>query len=264
MAAVEFTRLHGPIGLWIFGFMNILYLISLILKNSSIIDIFWGSGFVIIAWINFFKTMESVGPRDWLILILVTIWGLRLSAYVLWRNAGKGEDFRYAKWRREAGKKWWWLSYFQVFLLQGLIMWVLAAPITAAQLPSAEDSLTILDYVGVVVWGIGFVFEVIGDAQLAKFKSKRESRSQLLRTGLWRYTRHPNYFGDAVQWWGFYFLALASGSWWTILSPLWMTHLLVNVSGVAMLERTLAKNKPEYADYVQKTNAFFPWFPKKE
>lgn len=243
--------------------MSLLWVISLFLKNSSIVDIFWGTGFVFTSWITFSRTIETVGPRDWLILILVTIWGLRLSLYVLWRNAGKGEDFRYARWRKDAGESWWWKSYFKVFLLQGLIMWVIGAPLTSVQLPGAKDALGILDYIGAAGWGVGFFFETVGDAQLAKFKANRENRDQLLRTGVWRYTRHPNYFGDAAQWWGFYLIALASGAWWTFFSPIWMTFLLVKVSGVAMLERTLKKSKPGYKDYTKKTNAFIPWFPKK-
>ena len=262
MAALDFLRLHVPIGLWIMGLMSLLWVVSLFLKNSSIVDIFWGTGFVIISWITFFRTIETIGPRDWLIVVLVTIWGLRLSFYVLWRNAGKGEDFRYAKWRNEAGKSWWWRSYFKVFLLQGLIMWVVAAPLTAVQMPGVSDSLRILDFLGVFVWAAGFFFETVGDAQLAKFKANRENKGQLLRTGVWRYTRHPNYFGDAAQWWGFYLITVASGAWWTIISPILMTYLLVRVSGVAMLERTLKETKPDYKDYAEKTNAFFPWFPK--
>jgi len=262
VAAVEFLNLHIPVGFWILGFMSLLWVISLFLKNSSIVDIFWGTGFIITSWITFFRTIETVGPRDWLILILVTIWGLRLSFYVLWRNAGKGEDFRYAKWRTAAGDSWWWRSYFKVFILQGLIMWVVAAPLTAIQLPGAMDALGIMDFFGVAVWGIGFFFETVGDAQLAKFKANRVNKEQLLQHGVWRYTRHPNYFGDSAQWWGFYLIAFASGAWWTIFSPFLMTYLLVNVSGVAMLERTLRQTKPGYEDYVEKTNSFIPWFPK--
>jgi len=213
VAALDFLRLHVPIGLWIMGLMSLLWVVSLFLKNSSIVDIFWGTGFVITSWITFFRTIETIGPRDWLIVVLVTIWGLRLSFYVLWRNAGKGEDFRYAKWRNEAGKSWWWRSYFKVFLLQGLIMWVVAAPLTAVQMPGVSDSLRILDFLGVFVWAAGFFFETVGDAQLAKFKANRENKGQLLRTGVWRYTRHPNYFGDAAQWWGFYLITVASGAW---------------------------------------------------
>jgi steroid 5-alpha reductase family enzyme len=264
VAALEFFNIHGPLGLWILGLMSLLWVISLLLKNSSIVDIFWGTGFVIISWIAFVRTINTVGPRGWLIVILVTIWGLRLTLYVFWRNAGKGEDFRYAKWRKETGESWWWKSYFKVFLLQGFIMWVVAAPLTAIQVPGANDALGILDYVGSAVWGLGFFFETIGDSQLARFKRIRDNKGQLLRTGVWRYTRHPNYFGDSAQWWGFYLIALASGAWWTIVSPIWMTYLLVKVSGVAMLERTLEKTKPDYEDYVQKTNALIPWFPKKD
>ncbi len=264
LAALDFFQLHVPIGLWIFGAMTLLWVVSLSLKNSSIVDIFWGMGFVVSVWLLFILTSQSPGPRDWLIAILVTIWGCRLSIYVLWRNAGKGEDFRYAKWRREAGDSWWWRSYFKVFMLQGLIMWVVASPLTAIQLPGNVNTLGALDIIGTGLWAMGFFFEAVGDYQLSRFKAHRENKGKLLQSGLWRLTRHPNYFGDALQWWGFYLIAVSAGAWWTIFSPMLMTYLLLNVSGVAMLERTLKLDKPGYQSYVERTSAFVPWFPKDE
>lgn len=242
--------------------MIVLWIISLILQNSSIVDIFWGVGFVITVWIYFVLTPEGFITRKWLITALVTIWGLRLSLFILWRNWGKEEDFRYRAWREDAGPKWWWFSFFKVFLLQGFLMWVISAPLLAAQVNPAPARWIWLDSLGVLIWLLGFIFEAIGDWQLARFKANPENQGKLFTTGVWRYSRHPNYFGDAAQWWGFYLVALAAGGWWTVYSPILMTVLLRNVSGVAMLEKSLIHTKPGYQEYVQSTNAFFPWFPR--
>jgi steroid 5-alpha reductase family enzyme len=241
--------------------MILLWLLSLVLKNSSIVDIFWGIGFVVIAWLAF-----SLGggyiPRKQLVAVLVTMWGLRLALHIFFRNWGKGEDFRYAKWREENGPRWWWISFFQVFVLQGFLMWIISAPLLAAETSGFPVIVTPLDVIGVAVWMIGFIFEMIGDLQLMSFKQNPKNKGKLFTKGLWKYTRHPNYFGETVLWWGYYLIALASGSWWTIFSPVIMTYLLLKVSGVAMLERTM-KVKPGYEDYMRKTSAFFPWFPKR-
>ncbi|TET54987.1 MAG: DUF1295 domain-containing protein, partial [Anaerolineales bacterium] len=162
----------------------------------------------------------------------------------------------------EARAKWWWFSFFKVFLLQGLLMWIISAPLLAAQTSAAPAQLTLLDYSAIVVWSIGFLFEALGDMQLATFKADPASKGRVLNTGLWRYTRHPNYFGEAVQWWGYYLLALAAGGWWTAFSPILMTFLLVRVSGVALLERTL-KKRPGYREYVETTSAFVPRPPQR-
>lgn len=247
----------------ILGLMTFLWLVSLALKDASIVDIFWGTGFVITGWVYFAHTPDGFLTRKLILMAIVTLWGLRLSGYIARRNIGKGEDFRYQKWREEAGAAWWWRSFFKVFLLQGVLMWLISAPLLGAQIASGRDSLSLLDGLGVLVWVIGFIFEAAGDAQLAAFKKDPANKSKLLTNGVWRYTRHPNYFGDAAQWWGFYLLALANGGWWMIFSPLLMTYFLRNVSGVTMLEKTLKNTKPGYEEYVRTTNAFFPWFPKK-
>ncbi len=179
------------------------------------------------------------------------------------RNAGKGEDFRYQQWRAAAGAAWWWRSFFKVFLLQGILLWVISAPLLAAQISAQPGRLTWLDFGGAALWLVGFYFEALGDWQLARFKANPANKGRLLDSGLWRYTRHPNYFGDAVQWWGFYLVALAAGGWWTLFSPALMTLLLRRVSGVTMLEKTLKNSKPGYREYVERTNAFLPWFPRK-
>lgn len=255
--------IYANAALVILGLMIALWLISLLLKDSSIVDIFWGTGFVITAWFYFFLTPDGFAARKLLIVILTTIWGLRLSIHILLRNWGHGEDYRYQQWRQEAGSNWWWRSFFKVFLLQGALMWIISAPLLAAQSNPNPARLIWLDYLGAILWGIGFFFEAVGDWQLARFRANPDNKGKLLNTGLWRYTRHPNYFGDAAQWWGFYLIAAAAGGYWTIFSPIIMTLLLRRVSGVTMLEKSLKESKPGYKEYVETTNPFIPWFPRK-
>ena len=260
---MAFLQIYVIGALVILGFMTALWIISLILRNSSIVDIFWGTGFVIANWVYFALTPDGFPARKWLIVTLVTIWGLRLSLYILWRNWGKGEDFRYQKWREEAGGKWWWRSFFKVFLLQGFLMWIISAPLLAAQISATPARLTILDWVAIPAWAIGFFFEAVGDWQMARFKANPANKGQVLRSGVWRYTRHPNYFGEATMWWAYYLVAAAGGGFWTIFSPILMTTLLLRVSGVALLEKSLKETKPKYKDYIETTSAFIPWFPRK-
>jgi steroid 5-alpha reductase family enzyme len=250
-------------GFLVLCLMVVLWLISLTIKNSSIVDIFWGIGFVLIAWLTFALFPEGYLPRKVLSALLVTIWGLRLSIHIFLRNKGKGEDFRYQKWRNEAGSSWWYRSLFKVFLLQGILMWIISLPVVAAQV-SPKGPLNILDFFGLAVWIIGFYFEAAGDHQLARFKSNPENKGGVLNSGVWKYSRHPNYFGDAFQWWGFFLLALSAGYWWTVISPVIMTLLLIRVSGVALLEKTLKESKPGYREYVENTSAFIPLPPKKK
>lgn len=261
---MSFWEIYAILALVILGAMSLLWLVSLHLRDSSIVDIFWGIGFVLFVWGAFWLTPAGYLPRKALLSALVTVWGLRLAGHILLRNWGKPEDFRYAAWRAEAGASWWWRSYFKVFLLQGVILLVVAVPLLAAQWRADSPSLTWLDWLAVPLWLIGFLFEAGGDWQLLRFKSNPANQGKVLQSGFWRYTRHPNYFGDAVQWWAFYLLALANGGWWTIFSPLLMTYLLLRVSGVAMLEKSLEKAKPGYREYIETTSPFFPWFPKQE
>jgi steroid 5-alpha reductase family enzyme len=247
----------------ILGLMILLWLLSLALRNSSIVDISWGTGFVIVAWAAYLLTPDGLLPHRLLLAGLVTVWGLRLSAHILRRNWGKPEDFRYAAWRQESGRNWWWFSFFKVFLLQGILMWIISAPLIAGQVSSLPLRLGLLDVLGIVVWAIGFFFETVGDAQLARFKADPANQGKLLTTGLWRWTRHPNYFGDAAQWWGFYVVGAAAGAWWTVFSPFLMTLLLVRVSGVALLEKTLIQTKAGYREYARATSVFVPWFPRR-
>jgi steroid 5-alpha reductase family enzyme len=259
---MSFIEIYGIALLVILGCMTILWLISLRLKNSSIVDIFWGSGFVIANWVYFVLTPDGFPLRKWLIGVLVTVWGLRLSLHILRRNWDKPEDFRYQVWRKEAGTRWWWLSFFRVFLLQGILMWIISAPLLAAQRGAKPAHLILFDFLGVIVWGIGFFFEAVGDLQLARFKADPANKGKVMDRGVWRYTRHPNYFGDSAQWWGYYLMAAFAGGWWTIFGPILMTLFLLRVSGVALLEKTLEK-RPGYQEYIRKTSAFIPWFPRK-
>ncbi len=246
----------------IIGYMAILWIASLILRNASIVDIFWGLGFVMAGWVYFALT-DGFGPRKLLLMALVTVWGLRLSLYIFSRNRGKPEDFRYQKWRAENGARWWWVSLFQVFILQGLLMWLISSPLLKAQFDASPARLTLLDYAAVGVWAVGFFFEAVGDAQLARFKADPANKGRVLDRGVWRYTRHPNYFGDAAQWWAYGLIALGTPlGFLTLYAPLMMTFLLVRVSGVALLEKTLAVEKPQYRDYIERTSAFIPWFPR--
>jgi steroid 5-alpha reductase family enzyme len=242
--------------------MFLLWLISLARKDAGIVDMFWGIGFTAIAWMCFAIT-NGYPLRKLLISVLVTIWGLRLALHIFRRNHASGEDFRYRRMRARHGDRFALVSLFTVFGLQGLLMWIISLPIQVAQLAPVPDHLTRLDWLGVVVWVIGFVFESVGDWQLMRFKADQNNQAKVMARGLWAYTRHPNYFGDATLWWGLFLIALATpGSLWTIISPLVMTLLLMKVSGVALLEKSLVKTKPEYQDYIRRTSAFFPWIPK--
>ena len=245
------------------GIMTLLWVLSLVLKNSSIVDIFWGAGFVIFAWVAFFLTPEGYLGRKLLLTAVVTLWGLRLTIYILVRNWGKPEDFRYQAWRKQHGKKWWWYSFFQVFLLQGVLLTIIAAPLLAAQISPVPARLGVLDYIAILLWAIGFFFEAAGDWQLKRFKSDPANKGKVMDRGVWRYTRHPNYFGDATQWWAYYLIAASAGGWWTIFSPILMTTLLLRVSGVKLLEKTL-DTRPGYKEYAERTSEFIPWFPRKK
>lgn len=243
--------------------MLVLWVASLALKNASIVDIFWGAGFALIAIITFTQT-NGYPTRKLLITSMAVVWGLRLSIHIGWRNHGKGEDFRYQAMRKRIGERFALVSLFTVFGLQGVLMWVVSLPLQVAQMSREPDRLTWLDFFGVVVWAVGFLFEGIGDLQLTLFRVNPANKGKVMDRGLWAYTRHPNYFGDALLWWGFFLIALATAAgWWTVISPVLMTTLLIKVSGVALLEKTLVKTRPEYRDYVRRTSPFFPRPPKR-
>lgn len=260
---MTFFQVYFQSLLVILGMMFFLWIISIIIKNVSIVDLFWGFGFVL-ANIFFFISTEGTGPRKLMVLILVTVWGLRLSGYLSWRNIGKGEDFRYRHFRSRYGEdRYWWVSFFQTFLLQGLLMWLISAPLLGANFSGTGKNLGILDFAGISLWVTGFIFETFGDCQLARFKTVPSNNGKVLSTGLWRYTRHPNYFGDSAVWWGYGLISISAGSLFPALGSILMTALIIKVSGITLLEKTLADKKPGYRKYIETTSAFFPWFPKK-
>ena len=247
--------------LLIFIYFLSFFIVGTVVKNNSIVDIGWGIGFVFVAWYRLFTDTEATLPVI-LMATLISIWGLRLFYHISKRNIGKGEDFRYAKWRKDWGK---WLiprAFFQIYMLQGLFLFIIALPMILTPSGEKEHSWPLIA-AGLAIWSFGFFFEAVGDYQLKVFLKDSLHRGQLMTTGLWRYTRHPNYFGEATMWWGIFFLSLAGGaSALAILSPITITFLLVRVSGVPLLEESM-KKKPGYEEYARKTSVFVPWFPKK-
>jgi len=238
--------------------MFVLWIASLRLNDASIVDIFWGLGFALIAIVTF--TVGPGGLRSILLVSLTTIWGVRLAAYLFKRNRGKGEDLRYTAMREYRGESFWLVSLITVFALQGIVMWLVSLPVQIGQV--APTPMTILNFLGIGFWLVGFFFEAMGDYQLAKFKLNPGPRGKVLDQGLWRYTRHPNYFGNAMIWWGLFLIAATGSTVWLVVSPVLMTFLLVKVSGVALLERNLLSRSNDYRDYVKRTSAFIPWPPK--
>jgi steroid 5-alpha reductase family enzyme len=260
---MNFLHIYLQALLVILVIMTILWIVSVIIKNVSIVDLFWGFGFVLTAAFYFIRT-DGFEPRKILIVSLAAIWGLRLSIYLAWRNTGKGEDFRYREFRKKYGEnRYWWISFFQTFLLQGVLMWLISAPLLGAQFNIHNASLGIFDFAGLIFWMIGFSFEAGGDYQLAVFKSDPDNKGKVMNKGFWRYTRHPNYFGDSAVWWGFGLICIGGGSYVPVLGSVLMTALIIKVSGVALLEKSLREQKPQYREYIEKTSAFIPWFPKK-
>lgn len=250
--------------------MVTVWLVSLRLRDVSIVDIAWGLGFVAVAWSSFLLTAGAAAeqsgsyPARWLLPVLTTVWGCRLSGYLAWRNLGRPEDKRYARMRDRRGVSFWWRSLYIVFLLQGGIMWVVSLPLQVG-VASATPGWSVWHAIGIALWSIGLFFEAVGDWQLAAFKNNPDNGGKVLDTGLWRYTRHPNYFGDFCIWWGLFLVAFSGQDvWWTIVSPLMMSGFLMRVSGVTLLEQTLKREKPGYKEYQRRTNAFFPWPPRSD
>jgi steroid 5-alpha reductase family enzyme len=245
--------------LWIY--MTAFYAVARIHKNNSLADAAWGPGFVILAFLNLIMASE-ITLRQAVMTVLVTIWGFRLSFHVYSRNRGKPEDFRYAEMRRKWGRRAPLFSYTHVFLLQGILLFIVAIPIILINAnPSASFGIT--ETLGVLVWCAGFAFEAAADAQLSRFVRFRKSPEKPIMTeGLWRFSRHPNYFGEALLWWGVFLLAVrVPGGWTAVTSPLLMGFLLRFVSGVPLLEKKYADN-PRFREYAKRTNVFVPWIPK--
>ena len=247
----------------IFVLVTSIWILSVIIKDASIVDLFWGLGFVVVNTFYFISSGDHY-TRKILLLILVSVWGLRLFSYLSWRNIGKGEDYRYQGFRQKYGpERYWWVSYFQVFLLQGALIMLVSLPLLGTNYQTSSYELYWLDYLGILLFIIGFIFEAGGDYQLSRFKNNPQNKGKVLNTGLWKYTRHPNYFGDTVIWWSFGIFSIAAGSYYLFIGSIIMTLIIIKVSGVTMLEKNLRKTKPQYREYIRKTSSFFPWFPKK-
>jgi len=261
-----FVEALVPCAALVAAYMTLWFVVALIKRDNSVADIAWGLGFVVVAAYTFFFRRTSLFLPV-LASSLVAVWGLRLSFHIFRRNRNKGEDPRYAAWRAKWGRAFVWRSYFQVFLLQGLFMLVIALPAilvntTRWGVPPGARGRTIWA-AGLFVWTAGFLFEAVGDAQLARFKRDPVNKGKIMDRGLWRYTRHPNYFGESLMWWGIFLIALeVPYGWATVASPVLITFLLVRVSGIPLLERRYAGNA-EFQAYARRTSAFAPWFPKK-
>ena len=239
--------------------MLVVWLVSLTLKDVSIVDIAWGLGFVFVACATHFS---SPTPRnDMLLPLLTSIWGIRLSTYLAWRKIGTQEDHRYRAMRDRHPRSFPYRSLLTVFALQGGLIWLVSLPLqTVGEAAGLSLPLSVF---GLSLWIVGFLFESIGDWQLADFRSDRSNEGKVMNRGLWRLTRHPNYFGDFLVWWGLWVLSFASGGpWWSAVGPVVMSVLLLRVSGVTLLETSLKGRKEGYDEYVAQTNAFFPWWPK--
>lgn len=246
--------------LTLFVFVNFWFVVSLVRKRNDGADIAWGLGFVLLTWVALFLG-DTTGERQVLVTALVTLWGLRLAWHIFRRNKNREEDYRYKAWREEWGRWFIVRSYFQVYILQGVLLFLVMLPVLYIQKES-YTALGLLDLLGVLIWGIGFYFEARGDAELRRFIRSDENKGKILQTGLWAYSRHPNYFGEVVMWWGVWIIALSvSGSFWTIIGPLTITVLILFVSGIPMLEKHYTGNQ-EFEDYKKRTSVFFPLPPK--
>ncbi|KAJ9451075.1 hypothetical protein DIPPA_16718 [Diplonema papillatum] len=247
--------------------LTLLWLVSVRMVNAAVVDVFWGFGFVVAGAVYFaanWYEADGINTRSVVVMGLVAVWGLRLSGYLFYRNYGKEEDKRYQSFRKTFGaERYWWVSFFQVFLLQGILMWIISAPLNGAMFYDTRPDFGFIDGIAAALWCLGLFFESVGDYQLAAFKSNPDNTGKVMQTGLWRYTRHPNYFGDTCIWWGFGLFSVANEVYVPLVSSALMMLLIIKVSGVAMLEKTMNR-KPEFQAYVDRTSAFIPWFPKKQ
>ena len=242
------------------GAAALTWVYSVLKRNVTIVDTLWSLLFVIAATV-YVASVESPSQRAWLVLGLVGIWGARLATYLAWRNRGHEEDRRYQAIRQRNEPHFALKSLWLIFGFQAVLAWIISLPLAGTV--AGDAPLGLLDWLGVALWAIGLYFEAVGDWQLARFKADRANAGRVMDRGLWRYTRHPNYFGDFCVWWGLYLLALSAGAWWTVVGPLIMSFLLLRFSGVRLLERDIGERRPAYAEYVRRTNAFFPG-PRKD
>jgi steroid 5-alpha reductase family enzyme len=243
----------------VFIAVTALWFVGVLLRDASIIDVFWGPLFVATAWVLFAISLPVVGAKQLVVLFLVTAWGLRLAFHLAARNFGMGEDTRYRLWRAHGGPYWALKSYYRVYLLQGTIALVVATPVVAAF--RSADAPIWLNWLGMPMWLAGFTIEATADVQLARFRAQSDNPGRVMNAGMWAWCRHPNYFGDALQWWGIGIFTFAGLTWWSCVGPLAMTLVFLNISN-NVIERGLLKRRPDYAAYVARTSAFFPRRPQ--
>lgn len=251
----------ATLGLTLFAYMSMWFVVSLFKKRNDVADVAWGLGFTLMAWTSLLLSGNFV-TRGLLVSILVSVWGLRLAWHIHARNKGRGEDYRYAAWRAGWGRWFYVRSYLQVYVLQAVLLFAISLPVLVINHMS-KSPLGWLDVLGVAVWLVGFYFEAVGDAQLGRFIKDPANKGKLMTHGLWQYTRHPNYFGEVTQWWGVWLLALSVPfGGWTVVGPLTITVLILFVSGVPMLEKKMVQH-PAFVTYKKSTSMFFPWFKKR-
>ncbi len=250
-------------GALVLALMTALWGVSVFRKDASVVDPWWSIGFLLVTAQTALRT--GLTPGKTILLVLVGVWAIRLWFHLLSRSRGKPEDPRYAAFRRKYGAgRYWWVSFFQVFLLQGFLIVLISAPLQLAAAAPGPDPVSVVDLAGLALFATGFLIEAVADAQLKAYRVARDrggpsAPGPVLETGLWRFSRHPNYFGEALLWWGFFLCALDQPMGWaTLPAPALMTFLLVKVSGVAMLDAHLVATRPEYADYIRRTSAFVP------
>jgi steroid 5-alpha reductase family enzyme len=246
---------------WLLGAAAATWALSVVIRNVTVVDVLWSLLFLLAA-VVYAQATPPAEDRTVLLLLLVALWAVRLAVYLGVRTLGHAhEDARYQAIRRRNEPGFAWKSLYLVFGMQAVLAWIISLPLLGG-IAGEPRPLGVLDAIGVALWLVGWTFESVGDWQLARFKRDRANAGRVMDRGLWRFTRHPNYFGDFCVWWGFYAIALAAGAWWSIVGPVIMSVLLLRVSGVALLERHIGKRRPEYAEYVRRTNAFFPGRPK--
>jgi len=240
------------------GLMFVAWLLSLPLRNVAIVDIFWGLA-VAGAGVTWLLQAEA-GPRGALAVLLAVLWAVRLALHIHWRGRGKPEDRRYREIRARNEPGFAFKSLYLVFLLQAVLAWIIAAPLFGAVTSAAPPGP--VDVVAAVLWLGGFLLQAVADFQMARFQQSPDAGSAVMDRGLWRYSRHPNYFGETVMWWSLWLIAAAGGAWWTLIGPLLLTFLLLKVSGVALTEKDIASRRPEYQAYIRRTSAFVPLSPR--
>jgi steroid 5-alpha reductase family enzyme len=243
--------------------MTVLWIVSVRIRDVSIVDIAWGAAGSAMALTTFFLAGGAL-PRRILLTAMTVLWGVRLALHIGGRKRGNGEDFRYAAMRAEHGEAFPRRSLFTVFLLQALLIWAIAMPVQVGQFAPEPPGLTFLDFLGAAVWILGFAFEAVADRQLRAFLADSANQGKVMDRGLWRYSRHPNYFGDSLIWWGIFLVAAATPwGWATFFSPVLMTFFLMKVSGVPLLEAALAQRRRGYREYMERTSPFVPWPPRR-